>query len=138
MRNEAPVKDRKTGKRADKKAEQKADPKAGHQPFSRAQLLALVVGVLQIVLASVPFLPTSDGTSHTLYISTGVAGVLLAWQHRHARFYGVALLLLYGQLFITDAEDTAAFGLPTWETLAYGRAALAGVVIALIPAFKRP
>ncbi len=128
------MKERKTGKRADKKADSKADA----QQFSRAQLLALVVGVLQIVAASVPFLPMGSGTNHTLYICTGLAGVLLAWQHRHARFYGVLLLLLYGQLFITDAEDTGAFGLPTWETLAYGRAALAGVVIALIPAFKRP
>jgi hypothetical protein len=131
MRNEAAVKERRTGK----KAGQRTD--AGERSFSRAQLLALVVGLLQIVLASVPFLPMGDGATHTLYVCTGLAGVLLAWQHRYARCYGVLLLLLYGQLFITDAEDTGVMGLPTWETLAYGRAALAGVVIALIPAFKR-
>ncbi len=131
MRNEAAVTRRRTGK--------KARPGAGAETrsFSRAQLLALVVGVLQIVFASIPFLPMGDGAIHTLYVCTGLAGVLLAWQHRHARCYGVLLLLLYGQLFITDAEDTGVLGLPTWETLAYGRAALAGVVIALIPAFKR-
>ena len=130
MRNEAAVRERRAGKKAGRRAE------AGER-FSRAQLLALLVGLLQIVLASVPFLPMGNGAIHTLYVCTGLAGVLLAWQHRHARCYGVLLLLLYGQLFITDAEDTAAFGLPTWETLAYGRAALAGVVIAFIPAFKR-
>jgi hypothetical protein len=133
MRNEAAVKSRK----ATKKAGREADPTTGPRPFSRAQLLALLVGALQLVLASVPFLPLADGGPHALYIATGLAGVMLAWDHRHARFYGVALVLLYGQLFIADAENTGAFGLPTWETLAYGRAALAGVVIALIPAFKR-
>lgn len=105
--------------------------------FSRAQLLALVVGVLQIVSASVPFLPMGQGLNHTLYTLTGVAGLLLAWRHHHARWYGVGLLLLYGQLFITDADDTGPLGLPTLETLAYGRAAVAGLVIVLIPAFKR-
>ncbi len=105
--------------------------------FSRAQLLALVVGVLQIVASCIPFLPTGEGTNHTLYLATGAAGLVLAWRHHHARCYGVALLLLYGQLFITDAEDTGPLGLPTLETLAYGRAAVAGLVIVLIPAFKR-
>jgi len=105
--------------------------------FSRAQLLALVVGVLQIVMASIPFLPMGEGTNHTLYVCTGLAGLALAWRHHHARCYGVGLLLLYGQLFITDAGDTGPFGLPTLETLAYGRAAVAGLVIVLIPAFKR-
>jgi hypothetical protein len=133
MRNEAPVNERKTTK----KVEQTDAPVARARTFSRAQLLALVVGVLQIVVASVPFLPTAEGSGHYLYIATGVAGVLLAWRHRHARLYGIALLLLYGQLFITYAEDTGTMGLPTWETLAYGRSALAGVVIAVIPAFKR-
>lgn len=132
MRNEAPVNERKTTKKAEQ-----TDPPAEARTFSRAQLLALVVGVFQIVVASVPFLPTAEGSGHYLYIATGVAGVLLARQHRHARLYGVALLLLYGQLFITYAEDTGTMGLPTWETLAYGRSALAGVVIAVIPAFKR-
>ncbi|PSL53856.1 hypothetical protein B0I31_108303 [Saccharothrix carnea] len=131
MRNEAVLTRRCAGRK----------PRPGTEPesrsFSRAQLLALLVGVLQIVLASIPFLPMGDGATHTLYVCTGVAGVLLAWQHRHARLYGVLLLLLYGQLFITDADDTGVLGLPTWETLAYGRAALAGVVIALVPAFKR-
>ena len=131
MRNEAALTERRTGK----KTRPGTAPES--RSFSRAQLLALVVGVLQIVFASFPFLPMGNGAIHTLYVCTGVAGVLLAWQHRHARLYGVLLLLLYGQLFITDAEDTGVLGLPTWETLAYGRAALAGVVIALIPAFKR-
>lgn len=131
MRNEAAVRERRTGKKAGQR------PEAGERTFSRAQLLALVVGLLQVVSASIPFLPMGDGAIPTLYVCTGLAGVALAWQHRHARCYGVLLLLLYGQLFITDAEDTGTMGLPTWETLAYGRAALAGVVIALIPAFKR-
>ena len=131
MRNEAAVTDRRTGK----KARPGADERNGS--FSRAQALALVVGLLQIVLASIPFLPMGEGAVHTLYVCTGLAGVLSAWQHRHARCYGVLLLLLYGQLFITDADETGVLGLPTWETLAYGRAALAGVVIALVPAFKR-
>ncbi|GAB2978482.1 hypothetical protein GCM10027184_31080 [Saccharothrix stipae] len=133
MRNEAAVKERRSGKKTEAKDDAKSDTKS----FSRAQLLAFVVGSLQIVLASVPFLPMGDGTNHTLYVCTGLAGVLLAWQHRHARIYGVLLLLLYGQLFITYADDTGTLGLPTWETLAYGRAALAGVVIALIPGFSR-
>jgi hypothetical protein len=132
MRNDAAVTERRTGKNARPGAE------AQTRSFSQAQLLALVVGVLQIVFASIPFLPMGSGAIHTLYVCTGLAGVLLAWRHRHARCYGVLLLLPYGQLFITDAEDTAVLGLPTWETLAYGRAALAGVVIALVPAFKRP
>jgi hypothetical protein len=110
---------------------------AGTRRFSRAQLLALVVGVLQIVMASIPFLPMGEGTNHTLYVCTGLAGLALAWRHHHARFYGAGLLLLYGQLFITDADDTGPLGLPTLETLAYGRAAVAGLVIVLIPAFKR-
>lgn len=133
MRIEAVVKARRTRRSTDRRAE----PGAGDRSFSRAQALALVVGVLQVVLASVPFLPMGGGVNHTLYVCTGVAGVLLSWRHRHARLYGVLLLLLYGQLFITYADDTGTLGLPTWETLAYGRAALAGVVIALIPAFKR-
>ncbi|TQM79478.1 hypothetical protein FHX81_1786 [Saccharothrix saharensis] len=131
MRNQAAVTERRTGKKA------RPGPEAETPSFSRAQLLALLVGLLQIVFASVPFLPMGEGAVHTLYVCTGLAGVLLAWRHRHARCYGVLLLLLYGQLFITDAEDTAVLGLPTWETLAYGRAALAGVVIALVPAIKR-
>ena len=131
MRNEAAVTERRTGRKTRPGAD------TGTRSFSRAQLLALVVGLLQIVFASIPFLPMGEGPIHTLYVCTGLAGVVLAWRHHHARCYGVLLLLLYGQLFITDAEETAAFGLPTWETLAYGRAALAGVVIAFIPAFKR-
>lgn len=133
MRNEVAVKTREVAKKADRDP----DPKHGRRRFSRAQLLALVVGVLQLVFASVPFLPAGDGADHALYVATGLAGVLLAWDHRHARCYGFGLLLLYGQLFIADAEATGTLGLPTWETLAYGRAALAGVAIALIPAFKR-
>lgn len=132
MRNVTAVSERRAGG----KAARGTDDQTKHR-FSRAQLLAFAAGVLQLVLASVPFLPMGNGAAHTWYVCTGLAGVLLAWQHRHARFYGVLLLLLYGQLFITDAEDTGTLGLPTWETLAYGRAALAGVVIALIPAFKR-
>ncbi|ROP36727.1 hypothetical protein EDD40_2004 [Saccharothrix texasensis] len=131
MRNEAAVRERRTGKRAGLR------PQADERSFSRAQLLALVVGLLQVVMASIPFLPMGEGSGHTLYVCTGLAGVVLAWRHGHARCYGVLLLLLYGHLFISDADETGAFGLPTWETLAYGRAALAGVVIALIPAFKR-
>jgi hypothetical protein len=131
MRNQAAVTERRTGKKA------RPGSEAETPSFSRAQLLALLVGLLQIVFASIPFLPMGEGAVHTLYVCTGLAGVLLAWRHQHARCYGVLLLLLYGQLFITDAEDTAVLGLPTWETLAYGRAALAGVVIALVPAFKR-
>ncbi|WP_367129698.1 hypothetical protein [Saccharothrix sp. HUAS TT1] len=124
-------------RRAGKKAGRKDDAQAGGRSFSRAQVLALVVGLLQIVLASVPFLPMGEGPSHTLYVCTGLAGVVLAWRHGHARCYGVLLLLLYGQMYIDYADETAVLGLPTWETLAYGRAALAGVVIAFIPAFKR-
>lgn len=115
----------------------RAEPGTGDRRFSRAQLLALVVGVLQIAVASIPFFPMSDGANHTLYVCTGLAGVLLAWRHRHARFYGVGLLLLYGQLFISDAAETGPLGLPTLETLAYGRAAVAGLVIMLIPASRR-
>lgn len=125
MRNEAPVGDKRgTGK-------------AATSSFSRVQALAFVVGALQVVLACVPFLPMHEGTNHTLYVCTGVAGVLASSRHTRARLYGVALVLLYGQLFISDAAETGPLGLPTLETLAYGRAALAGLVIALIPAFKR-
>jgi hypothetical protein len=133
MRIEAIVRQRRTRNKAG--PEDGAGP--GTSSFSRAQLLALLVGLVQIVLASIPFLPMGEGAVHTLYVCTGLAGVVLAWRHSHARCYGVLLLLLYGQLFISDADDTGVLGLPTWETLAYGRAAVAGVVIALIPAFKR-
>jgi hypothetical protein len=129
MRNHAPV--------SEAKAEGSAVAKVDARPFSRAQLLALVVGVLQVLFASVPFLPMGDGVNHTLYVCTGLTGVALAWRHWYARCYGVGLLLLYGQLFITDADETGPLGLPTLETLTYGRAALAGLVIVLIPAFKR-
>lgn len=124
-------------RRTRNKAGPKDDDEGGTPSFSRAQFLALLVGLVQIVLASIPFLPMGEGAAHTLYVCTGLAGVVLSWRHNHARCYGVLLLLLYGQLFINDADDTTVLGLPTWETLAYGRAAVAGVVIALIPAFKR-
>ncbi len=111
--------------------------KAAAKPFSRAQFLALIVGVLQVLVAYAPFLPTSAGTNHTLYACTGLVGVLSSSRHGRARWYGVGLLLLYGQLFVNDATETGPLGLPTLETLAYGRAAVAGAVIALIPPFKR-
>ncbi|WP_433271945.1 hypothetical protein ACQPZF_14595 [Actinosynnema sp. CS-041913] len=126
MRKEAPVKDN-TGK---------GDPETRPR-LSRAQLLALIVGALQVVVALVPVLPLSPG-NQTLHVCTGLVGLVLAWKHEYARLYGIALLLVYGKLLITDVDSSTGWlQLPTLETVAYGRTALAGLVIALVPAFGR-
>ena len=49
MRNQAAVTERRTGKKA------RPGSEAETPSFSRAQLLALLVGLLQIVFASIPF-----------------------------------------------------------------------------------
>ncbi|MBW4716938.1 hypothetical protein [Saccharothrix obliqua] len=104
--------------------------------MSRAQVLAFVVGSLQFVFALLPVLPGPP--DRTLQVCTGLVGVLLAHKHQYARLYGVALLLVYGKLLIADVDaSTAWLQLPTVETVAYGRAALAGLVIAVVPAFGR-
>ncbi|MEV0676307.1 hypothetical protein AB0I60_07250 [Actinosynnema sp. NPDC050436] len=122
-----------------RKAAVKDGPAPGdaRQQLSRAQVLALVVGSLQIVVALVPVLPLAAG-NQALHVCTGLVGVLLAWKHGCARLYGIALLLVYGKLLIADvATSTQWLQLPTPETVAYGRAALAGLVIALVPAVTR-
>ncbi|MBB5960225.1 hypothetical protein FHS29_006848 [Saccharothrix tamanrassetensis] len=129
MRKEAPVKG--TGRGG-----AKGDAGAGTR-LSRAQLLALIVGTLQIVVGMVPVFPLPPG-HQTLHVCTGLAGLVLAWKHEHARLYGIALLLLYGKLLITDMDTSGGWlQLPTLETVAYGRTALAGLVIAFVPAFSR-
>jgi hypothetical protein len=111
--------------------------KATARPFSRAQFLALVVGLLQIIFSSLPILPMDMGHK-ALHIGTGLAGVVLAWRHEYARLYGIALLLLYGRLLVADiAASTAPLQLPTLEGLSNGRAALAGLVIAVVPSVVR-
>ncbi|MEU6154687.1 hypothetical protein ABZ816_32325 [Actinosynnema sp. NPDC047251] len=112
-------------------------PGAARARLSRAQLLALVVGSLQIVVAVVPVLPLG-AADQTLHVCTGLIGLLLAWKHEYARLYGIALLLVYGKLLVTDmASSTQWLQLPTLETVAYGRATLAGLVITFVPAFTR-
>ncbi|MEU7526315.1 hypothetical protein AB0A74_11305 [Saccharothrix sp. NPDC042600] len=126
MRKEAPVKDK----------VEKGDTTT--RPWmTRAQLLALVVGSLQLVFALVPVLPMSAG-HQALHVCTGLVGIALAWKHQYARLYGVALLLVYGKLYL-DGVDTSTtwLQLPTLETAANGRSALAGLVIALVPAVTR-
>ncbi|RKT54056.1 hypothetical protein [Saccharothrix australiensis] len=127
MRNQAPVKDR-TGNQ---------DKTGNRSRPSRAQLLALLVGLFQIAFALLPVLPLAEG-HHALHICTGLAGVVLAWRHEHARLYGVALLLVYGKLLFDDMNaSTTWLQLPTLDTVAYGRSAVAGLVIVLVPAFGR-
>lgn len=124
MRKQAPVKD-------------DTAPGDAKPWLSRAQLLALVVGSLQIVVALLPVLPLSPG-DQAMHVCTGLVGVLLAWKHEWARLYGIALLLVYGRLLVGDmAASTQWLQLPTLETVAYGRAALAGLVIAIVPAAAR-
>ncbi|MEU4804739.1 hypothetical protein [Actinosynnema sp. NPDC023587] len=104
---------------------------------SRAQLLALAVGTLQVVVALVPVLPLGTA-DQALHVCTGLLGVLLACRHEYARLYGIALLLVYGKLLVGDmASSTRWLQLPTLETVAYGRAELAGLVITFVPAFAR-
>ncbi|WP_309117098.1 hypothetical protein [Saccharothrix sp.] len=126
MRKEAPVKDK----------VEKGDTET--RPWlTRAQLLALVVGSLQLVFALVPVLPMSPA-NQALHVCTGLVGLALAWKHQYARLYGIALLLVYGKLYL-DGVDTSTtwLQLPTLETAANGRSALAGLVIALVPAVAR-
>jgi len=100
--------------------------------FSRPQLLALVVGVLQVALGAMDLIPLPD-PDHALQICTGVLGIALCRKHHHARLYGVALVLVYGQLLIATTSPLV-LGLPTAEALVYARAAAAGFAIALLPA----
>ncbi len=105
--------------------------------LSRAQVLTLVVGTLQIAVALVPVFPLGPA-DQALHLCTGLVGVLLAWKHEYARMYGIALLLVYGKLLVADMDaSTVWLQLPTPETVAYGRGALAGLAIALVPAFTR-
>ncbi|MBP2335311.1 hypothetical protein JOF41_001489 [Saccharothrix coeruleofusca] len=105
--------------------------------YSRAQALALAVGLLQVFFAVVRVLPLSPA-NQVLHLCTGAAGIALSWRHGHARLYGVGLLLLYGHLFLEDMDtSTALLQLPDLEALSHGRTALAGAVIAVVPAFAR-
>jgi len=132
MRKEAPARST-----AGKNATGKGGDTGTKPRVSRAQLLALVVGTLQVLAALVPVLPLSQA-HHTLHLCTGLAGVVLAWKHEHARLYGVALLLLYGKLLFDDMNaSTTWLQLPTLDTVAYGRSAVAGLVITFVPASGR-
>jgi hypothetical protein len=102
------------------------------QPFSRPQLLAFVVGALQVAIGATQLFPLPDA-DHALQICTGLLGIALCRKHHHARFYGVAMVVVYGQLLITTVSPLV-LGLPTAEALVYARAAAAGLVIAMLPA----
>lgn len=105
--------------------------------YSRAQALAFAVGFLQVLFAVVRVLPLSPA-HQVLHLCTGVAGLVLSWRHGHARLYGVGLVLLYGHLFLEGTDASTTFlQVPDLETLSHARTAVAGVVIAVVPAFSR-
>lgn len=93
--------------------------------FSRAQLVALVAGVLQVGLGATELFPL-PGPEHALQICTGLLGIALCRKHHHARVYGIAIAIIYGQLLVATTSPLV-LGLPTAE-------ALVGVVITMVPA----
>jgi hypothetical protein len=93
--------------------------------FGRLQWIALGVGLFHLATAFHPLF-SFDTSNPLLRICTGAAGVLMSRKWENARRFGIALVVGYGGLVLSQfaAPDTLE---PV--TLIYGRTALSGVVI---------
>lgn len=99
--------------------------------FGRAQRLALFGGAAQVLAALLQIIPLPPEAT-MLQLVSGVAGLCCASSHHAARCYGAALVLVYGGLLIGDLE-VGPQALVRLATLQEGRAAVLGLLIAMVP-----
>lgn len=97
-------------------------------PFGRLQWIALAVGLFHLVTAFHPIFPF-DTADPLLRICTGVLGVVMARRWKNARRFGIALVLGYGGLVLSQFTAPATLE-PV--TLVYARTALSGVLIVVL------
>jgi len=93
--------------------------------FGRLQWVALVVGLFHLGTAFHPLF-AFDTSDPVLRVCTGVLGVVMARKWENARRFGVALVVGYGGLVLSQFAAPEALE-PV--TLVYARTALSGVVI---------
>jgi|GEM_PF-5285414 len=99
--------------------------------FGRAQRLALIGGAAQLLGVLLDLTPLST-PAKLLQLASGLGGLYAAGSHIAARCYGAALVLVYGGMLVADL-DTGPLSLFRAATLHEGRAAMLGLLIALIP-----
>jgi len=93
--------------------------------FGRLQWIALAVGLFDIATAIHPLF-AFDTSNPLLRLSTGIAGVVMARKWEHARRFGIALVVGYGGLVLSQLAGPDRLE-PV--TLLYARTALSGVLI---------
>jgi hypothetical protein len=93
--------------------------------FGRLQWVALVVGLFHLGTAFHPLF-AFDTTDPSLRVCTGVLGVVMARKWENARRFGIALVVGYGGLVLSQFAAPHAVE-PV--TLIYARTALSGLVI---------
>ncbi len=91
--------------------------------FTRPQAITLTAGALQLASAWFDVFGL-DPSHHVVQISVGVFGILMAWRLRHARVYGLLLLLVFGTVALTLDDLTS-------ESFLEVRTAFIGLVITL-------
>ena len=96
--------------------------------FTRPQVLTLTAGVLQLTFGWLDLFGL-DPNYRVIQIGIGVLGIVMAWQLRHARIYGLFLFLAFGTLALTIDDITT-------EGFLEVRTALIGLVITLAKAAK--
>jgi hypothetical protein len=96
--------------------------------FGKLQWVALVVGLFHLGTAFHPLF-AFDTTDPVLRVCTGVLGVVMARKWEHARRFGIALMVGYGGLVVSQFAAPEAVE-PV--TLMYARTALSGVVIVVL------
>ena len=93
--------------------------------FGRLQWVALLVGLFHLGTAFHPLF-SFDTTDPVLRVCTGVLGVVMCRKWENARRFGIALVVGYGGLVLSQFAAPEALE-PV--TLVYARTALSGVVI---------
>ncbi|MET1075923.1 MAG: hypothetical protein ABWY11_24965 [Umezawaea sp.] len=96
--------------------------------FGRLQWAVFLIGVFHVLTVFYPLFPF-DTSGKLLRLCTGFLGIVMARRWDHARRFGIALLVGYGGLVLSElcAPETLE---PV--TLIYGRTALSGAFIVLL------
>ncbi|MCS7478579.1 hypothetical protein ACFFQW_17950 [Umezawaea endophytica] len=96
--------------------------------FGRLQWVALLVGLFHLGTAVHPLF-AFDTTDPSLRVCTGVLGVVMARKWENARRFGIALVVGYGGLVLSQFAAPAEME-PV--TLIYARTALSGLLIVVL------